>query len=289
MAKTSGLGRGFDSLLPSDVLLENITATGEKVQLLPLHEVTANPNQPRREFDEAMLQDLAASVAEYGVLQPIVVTRLADGGYQIVAGERRYRASKIADLPHIPALVRSHDELQKLEIGLVENIQRVDLGALEQAIAMARLRDEYGLTQADIAKRLGKAGSTVANMLRLLQLPEESTLALREGKMSEGHARAVLSLKGQLEQQLTLTRLIIANGWSVRQAEAWATTQLAPKIRPGETPKAQAAPVQPVVSRIQASWSAHVSYAPRAKGGGTLKFSFKDDAALKKLLDALDK
>jgi ParB family chromosome partitioning protein len=218
MAKKQSLGRGFDVLIPKDLDRSIMEEDIHRVQKVLISDILPNPDQPRREFDKQALNELANSIKRHGVLQPIIVVR-DKNGYRIVAGERRWRAAKLADLSQIPAIVRSLEELEQIELALIENVQRVDLSPLEQALSVYRLQQQFNLTLETIAEKLGKAPSTVSNLTRLLQLPEAAREALRTGKISEGHARAILALKGSSEVQEELLSCILNNGWSVRQAE----------------------------------------------------------------------
>ncbi len=223
MAK-KGLGRGFDSLIPTDVLDETFDPTAardEKVselRYIAIKDITPNPDQPRREFDRGALQELAESLKNHGLIQPIVVTAHGDT-YQIVAGERRWRAAGIAGIDKIPALVRTVSNQHKLEIALLENLQRQDLNPLETATAYLKLNTQFNLTHEEIAQRAGgKAVSTITNTIRLLRLPDNAKKALIEAKISEGHARQILALPDESIQK-ELLDLIIKEGWSVRKAE----------------------------------------------------------------------
>ncbi|TAH31705.1 ParB/RepB/Spo0J family partition protein [Candidatus Saccharibacteria bacterium] len=224
MVKKTGLGRGFDSLIPTDVLDESFDPTASQeakasdLRHVKLDEIVPNSEQPRRSFDEETLQELTASIKEHGVVQPIVVTPHM-GGYQIVAGERRWRAAQAAGLTRIPAIVRTLSSQHKLEIALIENLQRKDLNPLETATAYLKLHTQFNMTYEAIGQRVGgKAVSTISNALRLLQLPESAKTALVAGEISEGHARQVLALDDKKAQE-ELVRRIIAESWSVRKAE----------------------------------------------------------------------
>lgn len=227
-----GLGKGFGSLLPDDFDNSVLLDKGERVQRILIEDIRPDPTQPRRTFDGASINELAQSIKRYGVLQPLVLT-VADGGsYTIIAGERRFRAAKKAGLSHIPALIRSLEDIEKLEIGLIENMQRVDLSPIEQALSIARLHEQFNVSLQDIAVRLGKAHTTIVNTVRLLQLPDFARNALEEGSISEGHARAVLALKDSEQAQKFLVENIIRQGWSVRQAESYVKQQKQKKINP---------------------------------------------------------
>jgi ParB family chromosome partitioning protein len=228
MAGKRGLGRGFDSLIPTDVLDEAFDPTAAQdeqisdLRLIAPDKIQPNPNQPRKHFDEESLQALANSVKEHGIVQPIVVTPAKDGDYEIVAGERRWRAAKIAGLSKMPAIVRTLSNQHKLELSLIENLQRADLNPLETATAYLKLKTQFNLTYEEMAERVeGRAASTISNVLRLLQLPDFAKKQLAEGQISEGHARQVLSLAPDEEAQKNLVKLIIAEGWSVRTTEQY--------------------------------------------------------------------
>ena len=224
-AKNRGLGKGFGSLLPDNYDNSVLLDKGERIQKVLIQDIKPDPNQPRKSFDVVTINELADSIKQYGILQPLVITESNNSGYVIIAGERRFRAAKKAGLTHVPALVRTLEDLERLEIGLIENVQRVDLTPLEQALSIARLNEQFSMTFQDIAKRLGKAHTTVVNTARLLQLPEFARKALEDGKISEGHARAVLALKESEPSQKYLVEKIVKDGWSVRQAENYVKSQ----------------------------------------------------------------
>lgn len=218
-----GLGRGFDSLIPTDIAPELLgEEEKQRIETLPVDKIAPNPDQPRKVFDEVALKELASSIKQYGVLQPLVLVPAKTGkGYTIIAGERRWRASQLAGLKDVPVIIRSFKELEQLEVSLIENVQRVDLNPLEQAVSIVKLHEQFSLSYDEIAARLGKAKPTVSNIVRLLQLPEQARKALSEGKISEGHARAILALKEEPERQEKLLELILTEDWSVRKAEAF--------------------------------------------------------------------
>lgn len=224
-----GLGKGFDALLPRDFDTSILLDPSDRVQKIKISLISPKADQPRRYFEEESLKQLSDSIKQFGVLQPIILT--ADGDkYVIIAGERRWRAASMAKLDSIPAIVRSLKELEQLEIALVENVQRVDLSPLEQAASIEKLRLHFNMTYDMIAKRLGKANSTINNIARLLQLPAEAQVALEQQQITEGHARQLLSIKDTLDKQKQLLQLIIKNNWSVRQAERFVTAlKAAPK------------------------------------------------------------
>lgn len=286
MATTAakGLGKGFDALIPKDLDTTILSGKSERVQQLSVKEVQPNPDQPRKHFDELALNELAESIKNYGIVQPLVVTKTGET-YVIIAGERRWRAAQIAGKTHVPAIVRSSQELEQLEIALVENVQRVDLSPLEQAISIERLHDQFSLSYGDIAKRLSKATTTVNNIVRLLQLPDKAKEALRDQRITEGHARAILALKDLPEKQEELLSSIEKYGWSVRQAEQFvvSTKQGAKTTQAVRSKMAKTTPQTKALSdRIKAP----VTIKRTAKGG-RLEIHFVDDKELSKIIDQL--
>lgn len=227
-----GLGRGLGALLGDDVVAEEKKA--DEVLRLPIRLIDPNRNQPRRTFDEAALKELAQSIEAVGVLQPIIVCQEGER-YSIVAGERRYRASRMAGFEEIPAIVRDWNEQARLEAALIENLQRDDLNPIEEAMGVRRLMDEAGMTQEKAAERLGKSRSALANLLRLLNLPESVRGLIQAGKLTAGHARALVALEDRSKQE-KLAQLCVAQGWSVRQFEK--ICQAAMKAEPEPAPKA---------------------------------------------------
>lgn len=213
MAKRSGLGKGLSSLIPADV-----TTDGAVYREIDVNEVVPNRYQPREHFDEETLTALTASIAEVGVIQPIVVRETEDGTYELIAGERRWRAATRANLPSIPALVRGVDDLGSLETAVVENLHRQDLNALEEAAAYQQLIEDFELTQEEVAKRVGRSRSAVANTIRLLQLPPTVQRLVIEDQISAGHARALLATPDRSQQE-SLAKQIVADGLTVRQVE----------------------------------------------------------------------
>jgi len=214
----TGLGRGLESLIPTNFVVDEVAAPGESVKNINISEIIVNPDQPRKHFDASALSELSASIKQHGIIQPLVVTPRA-GKYRIVAGERRFRAAKMAKQKKIPVIVRNHEELEELEISLVENVQRVDLSPLEQAVSVVRLRDQFSLSLKEIASKLGKAETTISNIIRLLQLPKEAIKALQNNQISEGHGRAILALKTDRKLQIELLNKIVVQKLSVRDAE----------------------------------------------------------------------
>ncbi len=215
MASQKGLGRGLGALLGD---FEETPQEKSPYQMLPIYKVEPNPEQPRRDFDEEELQSLSDSIAEHGVVQPLTVRELSTGYYQIIAGERRWRAARMANLTQVPAVIIEADDRKAMELALIENLQRQDLNPVEEALGYQTLMTDYGLTQEETAQRVGKSRPAVANALRLLGLCPEVLETVRKGALSAGHARAVLSLKSNKKQQEAAQK-ICALGLSVRQAE----------------------------------------------------------------------
>ena len=218
---SKGLGRGFGALLPdedSSTVGDQKTEDGVKTVALSL--IEANPDQPRKDFDLVALEELAASIREKGILQPILVEAFGSSGFRIIAGERRYRAAKLAGLTEVPVLVRSFSAEERMEIALIENVQRSDLNPVEEARAYRQLMESFNLTQEMVAQKVGKQRSTVANALRLLKLSDEMLTDLEKGLFSPGHARTLLAVE-DLERRKLLYQKIRDEGWSVREAEAF--------------------------------------------------------------------
>jgi ParB family chromosome partitioning protein len=284
--KKSGLGRGFDALIPKDVDTALLFDDQERIQKLAVAALEPNPHQPRTTFDEEALQQLADSIKQYGILQPLVVTPQGAGKYAIIAGERRWRAAQLAGESRVPVIVRTTKELESLEIALVENVQRVDLSPLEQAISIERLHQQFSMTYESIAKRLGKASSTINNIVRLLQLPKEAREALETGQIFEGHARAILSLKDMPDKQAELLGNIKRHGWSVRQAEQFVTS-----VKEGYQEKSATrermqteTPQTKLLSKKIGGSPVHIR---RMAKGGKLEIGFKSDEELDRILSSL--
>lgn len=214
--KKSGLGKGIDA-----IFMENETENRDSVVVLGIDEISPNRSQPRTEFDPEALAELTDSISKHGVLQPILVRPLIAGGYQIVAGERRYRASLQAGLSEIPAIIRELDDKETMEIALIENLQRKDLTAIEEALGYDALMKNHSFTQEEVAEAVGKSRSAVANALRLLSLPEAVIELIKDGKLSAGHARALVGIENE-EDSIKLANEIVDNGLSVRAVESLA-------------------------------------------------------------------
>ena len=258
---------------------------------VPVDKIDPNPKQPRRDFDETALQELADSIALHDIVQPITVSRLPNGRYMLIAGERRWRAAKMSGLRDIPAYVRTTDDQGLLEMALLENLQRENLNAIEIALSYKRLMDEVGLTQEMVAERMKKERSTVANYLRLLRLPPDVQKAVRDGSLSMGHARALIGLE-HVDQQLYAFRETLEKGLSVRQTEALVKNlSEEPKEMGGGNSGAPQPVLSPVYRRIQDSISSHFSTKVRLdrkkNGKGTINIEFYNDEDLERILDKL--
>ncbi len=216
MKKKGGLGKGLDA-----IFMENTTENGNDTVVLALEEITPNREQPRKEFDEEKIAELADSIRQHGVLQPLLVRPMVTGGYQIVAGERRFRAARMAGLHEVPVVVRELEDAQVTELALIENLQREDLTPMEEAMGYQSLMEQYRLTQEQVAETVGKSRPAIANALRLLQLPEEIRELLELGKITAGHARALLSFPDE-ESRMQGAKLAAEQGITVRELEKMA-------------------------------------------------------------------
>lgn len=287
-SKKHGLGRGFETLIPTDLLDESFDPTASQDQQvselrnIKLDEIEIDPDQPRKDFNKEALEDLAASIKEHGVVQPIIVMPY-QGGYQIVAGERRYRASKMAGLDKIPALVRTLTGQHKLELSLIENLQRKDLNVMEIATAYLKLRDQFNLSSEEIGKRVGNlAAATVNNRLRLLKLPSFVIDKLVDGSINEGQARSLIILDEEIIKQI-LPR-IINEEWSVRRVEQFIVDykkNLSKKI-----PKSKQITDNPYVNQLkhlQTRLKTNVNITTNTKGAGFIKIKFKNEKEFERL------
>lgn len=232
----SGLSRGLGSLIPQtgSLTARVLPKTDEGLEAISVSAIKENPYQPRTHFSASELEDLTLSIKEHGIMVPLVVTRSGDG-YELIAGERRLRAARNLGMKTVPAIVRSASEQQKLELALIENIQRQDLGALEEATAYKALTDEFNLTQAQVSERVGKSRSEVANTIRLLDLPTEMQMALREGKLTRSHARTLLAER-DLPKRQVLFEAMLKGGMTVREAESKVSSAVSAHVRRGKDP-----------------------------------------------------
>jgi len=285
--KKGGLGRGFESLIPVDLLDDSFDTTkhiDEKVselKNLKISEVTADPDQPRRTFDQDALNELAESVREHGVLQPIIVVK-AGSGYQIVAGERRFRASQIAGLETIPALVRTLTNQNKLELSLIENLQRRDLNSIETATAYQKLRDQFNLTNEAIGKRVNKSQSAVQNTMRLLKLPKNVREAIADGRLTEGQARPLVSWDEDFINEVVPR--IIAEEWSARKVEQYVVNARNGKKEPEvKTVKQNESLHEAKITSLRSRLKTDVNIRVNNKGAGTILIKFTDEKDLDRL------
>ncbi len=293
--KTSrALGRGLDAILKSPET--DITATDISgnfvvgaIAEIELEKIETNPFQPRTEFDEMQLRELADSIKAQGIIQPVTIRKLGYDKYQLISGERRFRASKLAGLKKIPCYIRLANDEQMLEMALIENIHRQDLNALEVAISYQRLIEELKLTQEQLSEKVGKNRSTVTNFLRLLKLPAEVQIALRDNLISMGHARAILGLSNNPEMQVSLTKKIIDKGLSVRQVEN-IVRELNSNKKGGDINKTGGELEEwqkEIVSSLSSRFGTKVSLRKNNKGKGSLVINFTNEEELKRILDLL--
>lgn len=284
MATSKGLGRGLGALL-GDFSEETPEQSGYRT--LPIYKIEPNPDQPRHDFDEEELQALSESIATHGVIQPLTLREMPNGYYQIIAGERRWRAARMANLQEVPAIVIEADDKKAMELALIENLQRQDLNPVEEAMGYQALMDDYGLTQEETASRVGKSRPAVANSLRLLSLCPEALEELRCGNITPGHARAVLSLKTE-KQQMEAVKKIMALSLSVRQAET-----LCKNMSKAPAPKDEPVLLKvDYVAECEKSLSKHLGRGVKIVNGkrkGRFELEFYGQEDLQALLDALMK
>ncbi|MEI7918046.1 MAG: ParB/RepB/Spo0J family partition protein [Candidatus Saccharibacteria bacterium] len=288
-----GLGRGFESLIPTDLLDESFDPTASQDQMvselrnIKIDQIVIDPNQPRRQFSQEELDELADSIDEHGVLQPIIVTPYK-GGYQIVAGERRYRASKQAGLDKIPALVRTLTDQHRLEISLIENLQRQDLNPMETATAYLKLRDQFNLTIEQIGKRVGnRSMSAVSNKLRLLKLPDLVKDALVSGKVSEGQAKPLIGLDDDIIEKVFPK--IIKEEWTARKVEQFVVDLKKNRLdhEVVSPKKIVEQPYRAQLKRIQNHLKADVRIQTNTRGAGQITIKFKNEKEFERLQDLL--
>ncbi|MDP4000893.1 MAG: ParB/RepB/Spo0J family partition protein [bacterium] len=284
-------GQSIDQVPPEEQVKEMAPPSDLPVMSfieVPIDQIKPNPWQPRKEFNPEILNELANSIREHGILQPIVVIPDPTGGYQLIVGERRLRASKLAGLTKVPAIIRDAlEEQKKLELALIENIQRHNLDAIEEAMAYQQLIDKYRLTQEEVAKKVGKARTTVTNLLRLLHLPLKIQRAVAEGQLTEGHARAILALPG-MEKQLALMDIIVSENMTVRQAEdkVRELTQREKAVRAPRTPSDPEVAALEIELRGRLGTKVKVS----KKGGtGKILIEFYSEEELSGLLERIGK
>lgn len=287
--KRNALGRGLDSLISMD----DVPASGSSaINDIQLSQISANPDQPRRTFDEDALDELAASIRELGIIQPLSLRKTGPDSYQIIAGERRYRAALKAGLSSVPAYIRTASDMELTEMALIENIQREDLNAIEIALTFRKLIDQYSLTQERLSERIGKKRATVANFLRLLKLPAEVQLGLRDKRVDMGHARALLTIT-EPALQLKLYNEILKHDLSVRRVE-----ELAKAYQKGEIPRVEAAAKAKsrytsgdfdiLRKHLSSTFNTQVRFSCDTSGKGKITFPFSGDEELERLISLFD-
>ena len=288
--KYSALGRGLDALISTEDVKTQGSST---INEIPIDQIEANPNQPRREFEETALNELAQSIGEIGIVVPITLRQIGEHKYQIIAGERRWRASQIAGLTSLPAYIRTIKDEEVMEMALVENIQREDLNDIEIALAYEHLLETSGMTQEKMSKRVGKSRTAVTNYLRLLKLPAQVQMALQNKSISMGHARALLSLDSPA-QQIKLFKVIQKNGYSVRQVEELVKntkeSEEAPSTKKGSTVRSSLPKEFDVLQkRLSDFFSTKVEMSCSAKGKGKISIPFSNEEELERIINMFDK
>lgn len=294
MTKKRALGRGLSALLEN---VETDITTGVKtssasrvlgsVAMLSVEQIVANPFQPRSVFDEESLLELVASIKELGIIQPVTVRKMGFDQFQLISGERRFRASQIAGLTEIPAYIRVANDQAMLEMALVENIQRKNLDAIEIAISYQRLLDECDLTQEGLSERVGKKRATVANYVRLLKLPPEVQSAIRENQISMGHARALLAISDQ-KKMIAVFKKILSEGWSVRQIETVAKESKSASDKKKKTSLPLSFQHQKIKSDLTDWFGTKIDLKRSSTGTGKIEINFKSDDDLQRIIDKLE-
>ena len=287
--KGKGLGKGIDALFQDMASLEEVDVQRDEVIEVPLNELRPNPYQPRKTFDESSLQELASSIEQSGVFQPIIIRKSAVKGYEIIAGERRFRASKLAKKETIPAIIRSFDEEAMMQVAVLENLQREDLTPLEEAQAYQTLMDKLSLTQAQVANRLGKSRPYIANYLRLLGLPPLIKEALNEGRLSMGQARTILGLKDK-KQLVGLAKRAMDKNLTVRQLEE-IVAQMNGTSKKKAQKKGQRKPVylREAEAQLQSKFGAKVAVSQsRKRGAGKIEIPYTSNDDLTRILEVLN-
>jgi ParB family chromosome partitioning protein len=280
MKKQTGLGRGLDALIDTHVITDGSSSINE----VDLSLISANPEQPRRTFDAEALEELSHSIREHGVISPVTLRKNDDGTYMIIAGERRVRASKMAGLSKIPAFIRVANDEQMLELALIENIHRENLNAIEVAISYQRLIDECSLTQEEVSEKVGKSRSAVANFLRLLKLPPEVQLAIRDGHISMGHARALININDK-EEQLKLLQQIIMEEMTVRQTEEMADKAKGKADKERKQTNFIPEHFKSKIKTLSQTLNTKVKVKRDIKGHGSVVIDFKDEAEFDRIME----
>lgn len=280
--KKSGLGRGLDALFSNSLMDAN-----DSVKTVSISSIVPNPRQPRTRFTDNELSELADSIREHGVIQPLIVSEQGDGTYTLIAGERRLRASQIAGLNTVPVVTRQADDRELLELALIENIQREDLSPLEAAEAYKSLEENFNLTHEEISKRVGKNRASVTNTMRLLKLPGEVQKALLEKKITEGHARVLLSLPTP-QAQINAMNHIIKNELNVRQTEEYIRSLLGESNKKTKTAKTDLTPeLKEIENKLRQSIGTKVSLRPTKNGAGSISIHYYSDEELESIIDKL--
>ncbi len=279
--KKSALGRGLDALISTDLVK---TQGSSSINEVPLDQIHANPDQPRRDFDQESLEELAESLREIGIIQPITLRKINEGDYQIIAGERRFRAAGIAGLKTIPAYIRTADDENVMAMALIENIQREDLNSMEVALACQNLLEVYNMTQEQLSTRIGKKRATIANYIRLLKLPAEIQVALKNKQIDMGHARALLAIDEPMKQ-LQLFHELTRYGYSVRMVEDKARQMNQARTK---TRKAADNSLAPLGKQLSRFLGVPVKLKSTADGSGSINISFKDENELARLMQLFD-
>ena len=288
--KRNALGRGLDSLISMDDIQ---TSGSSAINEIPIEQISPNPDQPRRNFDETSLEELATSIRELGIIQPLTLRSAGPDAYQIISGERRYRAAKLAGLETVPAYIRTANDSELTEMALIENIQREDLNAIEIALTFQKLIDQYKLTQDRLSERIGKKRSTIANFLRLLKLPAEVQLGLRDKHIDMGHARALLAVD-KPTLQLKLYNETLKKGLSVRQVESLAK-QYQQQAENPDAPQQQPPKrlnnkdYEVLKKHLSTSFGVPVKMTCDLSGKGKITFPFKNEEELEKIITIFDK
>ena len=286
--RRNALGRGLDSLISIDDVQ---TSGSSAINEISLSDISPNPEQPRTFFDDESLEELASSIRELGIIQPLTLRSVGDGQYQIISGERRYRAAKLAGIDTVPAYIRTADDSELTEMALIENIQREDLNAIEVALTFKKLIEQYNLTQEQLSTRIGKKRATIANSLRLLRLPAEVQLGLRDKRVDMGHARALLAVEDP-KMQLKLYNEILKKGLSVRQVEELAKIYNAQGTESDATPKTAKSiskEYELLKKHLSQSFHTPVQFSCDKLGKGKIAFPFKNEEELARLISIFDR
>ena len=290
--KYTALGRGLDALISTQEEVE--TSGSSSISEVALSQIEANPNQPRREFDEKALEELAESIRNFGIIQPITLRKLSDDRYQIIAGERRWRASQMAGIQRVPAYIRPADDENMMQMALVENIQREELNPIEVALAYQHLIERYNLKQEELSEKIGKNRATIANTLRLLKLPAQVQMAIKNRQLDKGHARALLSLADPA-MQVKLFKEVVEKGYSVRQIE-----EMVAQINAGEAVKSGKRTLQDkkvllpeefkvLKSRLSDFFNAKVQMTCSQQGKGKISIPFENEEQLTRIIELFDR